>query len=78
MEIAPIPGIRLLPPAKAPLTGLRPPEVFEIEAAARPDEAEQQSQRRKATGAEENDPDDILLDKDAEKDDAPRQIDYFA
>lgn len=78
MEIAPIPGIRMLPPAKAPQAGLRPPEIFEIEAAARPDEGQEHRQGRKATGAEENDPDDLLLDEDAEKNTTPPQIDYFA
>ncbi len=77
MEIAPIPGIRLLPAAKAPQVGLRPPEIFGIDAAARPDEGQQQRQDRKGAGAEENDPDDLLLDEDADKDPVP-QIDYFA
>jgi len=55
MEIAPIPGIRALPAVKTPQGNFRPPEVFDIEGSARPDDGEGQRGGRKASGAEEND-----------------------
>jgi hypothetical protein len=76
MEIAPIPGIRGLQPVKGPQSEFRPPEIFDIEGSARPGDGEERRNRRKAAGAEENDKDDLL--EDAELEDEPSSIDYFA
>jgi len=83
MEIAPIPGIRALPAVKTPQGNFRPPEVFDIEGSARPDDGEGQRGGRKASGAEENDGDDLMLDAETEsggtlQEDSARNVDYFA
>ncbi len=84
MEIAPIPGIRALPAVKAPQGDFRPPEVFDIEGSARPGDGDGQRGGRKASGAEENDGDDLMLDAETEpgvdaREGLPAQnVDYFA
>jgi hypothetical protein len=82
MEIAPIPGIRALPAVKAPQGDFRPPEVFDIEGSARPGDSEGQRNGRKASGAEENDEDDLMVDAEAESgggaEDSSSRVDYFA
>jgi hypothetical protein len=87
MEIAPIPGIRALPAVKAPQGDFRPPEVFDIEGSARPGDGDRQRGGRKASGAEENDEDDLMEDdlmleaeteSGAEAEGGSRQVDYFA
>jgi hypothetical protein len=82
MEIAPIPGIRALPVAKAPQGDYRPPEVIDIEGSARPGDGEGQRNGRKASGAEENDEDDLMLDAEMESggraEDSSSRVDYFA
>jgi hypothetical protein len=82
MEIAPIPGIRALPAVKAPQGDFRPPEVFDIEGSARPGDGDRQRGGRKASGAEENDEDDLMLEaeteSDAEAEEGSLQVDYFA
>jgi hypothetical protein len=77
MEIGPIPGIRSLPAEKAQLADLRPPEILDIEGAARPGDGDRQRGNRKASGAEEDDKDDLLLDAETDSADAS-SIDYFA
>lgn len=82
MEIAPIPGIRALQAVKAPQANFRPPEVFDIDGSARPGDREGQRGGRKASGAEENDGDDLLLDAETESGEAmgensARSVDYF-
>lgn len=84
MEIAPIPGIRALPAIRAPQGNFRPPEVFDIEGAARPGDGEGQRGGRKASGAEENEADELMLEVEAEsragaREELPaRTVDYFA
>ncbi len=84
MEMAPIPGIRALPAARAPQAEIRPPSIFEIDASARPGDDGEQRNGRKAAGAEETDEDDLALeDEMAAEADAleaapPKQVDYFA
>jgi len=82
MEIAPIPGIRMLPAVRAPQGDFRPPEVFDIDGSARPGDGDRQRGGRKASGAEENDEDDLMLEAEAESgaeaDAGSRQVDYFA
>jgi hypothetical protein len=82
MEIVPIPGIRALPVVKAPQGDYRPPEVFDIEGSARPGDGEGQRNGRKASGAEENDEDDLMLDAETESGggagDSSSRVDYFA
>jgi hypothetical protein len=83
MEIGPIPGIRVLPAVRAPQGNLRPPEVFELEGPARPGDGEGQRGGRKASGAEENDEDELMLESEAESGgttevDSSRSVDYFA
>ena len=81
MEIAPIPGIRAVPAVRAPQADFRPPEVGDIEGAARPGEGEEHRQNRKAQGAEEEEQDDIMLDAEADSsgqhDESSPRIDYF-
>lgn len=76
MEIAPIPGVRALPVMKTSRTEFGLPEVFELEGAARPGDGETQREGKKAAGAEEDDPDDLM--QDAETDGEAPQVDYFA
>lgn len=83
MEIAPIPGIRALPAVKASQGNFRAPEVFDIEGSAKPGDGERQGGGRKASGAEENDEDDLMLGAETESDgtseeDSARSVDYFA
>jgi hypothetical protein len=82
MGIAPIPGIRALPSMKAPQGDFSPPEIFEIEGAAKPGDGDRQRGGRKASGAEENDQDDVMLEAEtesgAEAEGESRQVDYFA
>jgi hypothetical protein len=82
MEISPISGIRTLPTMKAPQGDFRPPEVFDIEESARPGDGDRQRSGRKASGAEENDEDDLMLDAETESgggaEDSSSGIDYFA
>lgn len=88
MEISPISGIRAFPAEKAPQADLRPPALFDVTASAKPGDGSEQGSRRKAAGAEENDPEDesadLMLDDEIESgSEAPeqipaRQIDYFA
>jgi hypothetical protein len=88
MEMAPIPGIRVLPAVNAPQGDFRLPEVFEIEGSAKPGDGERQRGGRKGSGAEENDADDVIEDDlmlDAETDPggtlgdgSARSVDYFA
>jgi hypothetical protein len=88
MEIAPIPGIRVLPAVSAPQGDFRVPEVFDIEGSAKPGDGDRQRGGRKASGAEENDEDDLIVDDlmlEAEADssgtmseNSARSVDYFA
>jgi hypothetical protein len=82
MEIAPIPGIRALPAVRAPQGNFRPPEVFDLEGSARPGDGEERRGGRKASGAEENDEDDLMLEAessaDAREEFPARNVDYFA
>jgi hypothetical protein len=84
MEIAPIPGIRVLSAMQGPQGDFRLPEVFNIEGAARPGDGERQRGGRKASGAEENEEDDLTLEAEAEsgadtREELPaRSVDYFA
>lgn len=85
MEIAPIPGIRALPAVNASRGDLRPPEIFDIAGSARPGDGDGQRGGRKASGAEENDEDDLMLEAEAEAElegtlgeDSARSVDYFA
>jgi hypothetical protein len=88
MEISPISGILALPAEKAPQADLRPSSFFDVIASAKPGDESGQGSRRKAAGAEENDPEDesadLMLDDEIEspgeaREQIPaRQIDYFA
>jgi hypothetical protein len=82
MEMAPIPGIRVLPAVQAPQGDFRPPEIFDIGGSARPGDGDRQRGGRKASGAEENDEDDLMLEAEtepgAEAEGGSRQVDYFA
>ena len=82
MEIASIPGIRILPSANLPQGDLQPPEVIDIEGSARPGDGERQRNGRKASGAEENEADDLMLEAEpepaADAEDASSKVDYFA
>ncbi len=83
MEITPIPGIRALPAVSAPQGNFRPPEVFNLEGSAKPGDGERQGGGRKASGAEENDEDDLLLEAETESgetsgEDSAHSVDFFA
>ena len=84
MEIAPIPGLRGETPERPAQGDLRPPAIFEIDSSAKPGDGSQQRNGRKAAGAEENEEDDVLLERDGEsvsqEDEgaAATQVDYFA
>jgi hypothetical protein len=83
MEIAPIPGIRALPAVRASQGNFRPPEVFDVEGSAKPGDGEGQPNGRKASGAEENEEDDLMLEAEAEsdgtlEDNSGHSVDYFA
>lgn len=84
VEIAPIPGIRALPAARARSAQMGPPAVFEIDPSAKPEDGREQRSWRKAAGAEESDEDGLALegeratDADTPEPESPKQIDYFA
>jgi hypothetical protein len=84
MEIAPISGIRALPAVKVRQADFRPPEVFDIEASAKPGDGGGQRGGRKAAGAEESDESDFMPDRGPDEDiedsaEVPtRQVDFFA
>jgi hypothetical protein len=83
MEIAPIPGIRALPAVRSSQGNFRPPEVLDIEGSAKPGDGEQQGNDRKASGPEESDEDDPMLEGETESDetsgeDSAHIVDYFA
>jgi hypothetical protein len=83
-EIAPIPEIRALPAVRAPQAEMRPPTIFDIDAAARPGGGGEQRSGRKAAGAEESHEDDLQLEGEPAggaqtvEDAPPKQVDYFA
>lgn len=85
MELGPIPGIRGLPAVRTRPSDLRPPAIFEIDAAARPGDGGGQQNGRKAAGAEENADElrlegqaDVEATAEAPEDGHPGRIDTFA
>jgi hypothetical protein len=83
MEIGPIPGIRALPAVRASQGNFRPPEVLDTDGSAKTGDGERQGGGRKASGAEENDEDDLMLEAETEsgetlEEDSGRSVDYFA
>ena len=88
MELAPIPGIRVLSAVNAPQGDFRLPEVFDIEGSAKLGDGDRQRGGRKGSGAEENDADDLIEDDlmlDAETEPggtlgegSAGSVDYFA
>lgn len=84
MGIGPIPGIRALPAVKAQQADFRPPEVFDIDASAKPGDGGGQRSSRKAAGAEEDDEEELTPGGEMEPgrealEEVPaRQVDYFA
>jgi len=84
MEIGPIPGIRAVPAVRTPQGGIQPPAVFDIDASAKPGDADERRSGRKAAGAEENEQEDRLLaDEMGDSAEAPDeqpggQVDTFA
>jgi len=84
MELSPIPGMRGLPPARAPQGDLQPPAIFDVESSAKPGDGREQRNGRKAAGAEENEEDELLLEIKTEapaepsEELPPKQVDYFA
>jgi hypothetical protein len=84
MDIAPIPGIRVMTPAQETEGPLRPPAIFEIDSSAKPGDGNERRNGRKAAGAEESDQEDLMLEGEPEsvskeEEGAPaKQIDYFA
>lgn len=80
MEIGPVPGIRALGAVDAQRKVLTPPAIFEIDAAAKPNDGAVERTGRKAAGAEEEDEGDLRLDdeKEPEGEVARKSVDYFA
>jgi hypothetical protein len=83
MEITPIPGIRALPAERSSKGSLGAPEVLDIEGSVKPGDGERQGGGKKASGAEENDEDDLLREAETESgetsgEDSPHSVDYFA
>jgi hypothetical protein len=81
--ITSIPGIRTLPSVNTPQGDFQPPEVIDIEGSARPGDGDRQRGGRKASGAEENDQDELALETETEAgetlgEDSARSVDYFA
>jgi hypothetical protein len=70
MEITPIVGIRVLPVQKPQPVGPQLTAFFDIEAAAKPGDGSYLAAKKKASGAEEDDGDDLDL-AEAEAEDAP-------
>ena len=59
MEIGPIPGIRAFPAVKAPPADPRLSAVFDIESPAKPGDDAGTGGRKKASGAEEDEGNDL-------------------
>jgi len=85
MELGPIPGVRALPAVRTRPSDLRPPAIFEVDAAARPGDGGGQQNGRKAAGAEENGDEltfesqpDVEAAAEANEDAHPGRIDTFA
>jgi|HubBroStandDraft_5_1064220.scaffolds.fasta_scaffold375780_1 hypothetical protein len=83
MEIAPIPGIRALPAERSSQGNLRAPEVLDIEGSAKPGDGERQRGGRRASGPEEDQEDDLMLEAETEsggklEEDSAHSVDYFA
>lgn len=73
MEISPIPGIRVLPLARAKPVDPELSAVFEIEAAGRPADDSFSRQVRKAAGAEESDEDAESMSQQPEQEEPGQQ-----
>lgn len=84
MEIAPIPGIRAIPPLRAERVDMRLPAIFDIEASAKPGDSGEQGSKRKAAGAEESDEGEFTLETQMEtrsktlEEGSAKLVDYFA
>jgi hypothetical protein len=84
MEIGPIPGIRTLPAVKAPPADPRLSAVFDIESPAKPGDDAGTGSRKKASGAEEDEDNDLTagaessLGSEAPGGEPEGRISYFA
>ncbi|MGD0158223.1 MAG: hypothetical protein ABSB50_19195 [Terracidiphilus sp.] len=84
MEIAPIPGIRALPAVRVSRSDAWPPAIFDIDPSAKPGDGREQRSGRKASGAEESEEGDLVLEGETAADsevveESPlKQVDYFA
>ena len=78
MEIGPIPGIRALPSVKARPTDPQLSAVFDIDALARIGDSEWTEGRKKASGAVEDEDEELSSGSDAPDDAQESSISYFA
>jgi hypothetical protein len=83
MEIAPIPGSRALPAERSSQGNFGAPEVLDIEGSVKPGDGERQGGGRKASGPEENDENDLMVEAETESgevsgEDSAHSVDYFA
>ncbi|MGO8758993.1 MAG: hypothetical protein ACLQG3_12790 [Terracidiphilus sp.] len=84
MEISPIPAIHTMGMVKIPAGEGQPLAVLDVDASARPNDDDEQGDRRKAAGAEEDEGESAAAEGETERaaeapEDLPaRQVDYFA
>jgi hypothetical protein len=80
MEIGAVPGIGSLSVLRSRVMELDPPAIFTIDGSAKTGDRAAQRVGRKATGAEEDGEDILMLEGDGNEadEDAGRNVDYFA
>lgn len=80
MEIGAVPGIGALSLLRSRVMELDPPAIFTIDGSARVGDRAAQRIGRKATGAEEDGEDLLIVQGEGDEDDADagRNVDYFA
>ena len=80
MEIGPIPGIRAIGAVRAERADSQPPAIFDIDGPAKPGDGIVQRTGRKASGAEEGEDDELMVEDESESNEeaAEKSVDYFA
>ena len=80
MEISPIPGINAVGAVRARPEGLQAPSIFDIDQSEKPADRSVQRVDRKASGAEENAEDELMMEGESEpgEEETQKSVDYFA
>jgi len=80
MEISPIPGINAVGAVRARAEGLQAPSIFDIDQSEKPADRSVQRVDRKASGAEENAEDELMVEGESEagEEEIQKSVDYFA